>query len=135
MGVSATVYGSGEIPGDDSERYLATRQTQQQQCGELCALAQTGDAHVFGVRVNLAADNPEVVDIRKAVRRQIVAVAAAAGRQEFQTEAQFATAVSDQASELFGEPVERLGWPGETCLLYTSPSPRDQRGSRMPSSA
>ena len=28
-------------------------------------------------------------------------------------------------------------WPGENsnCLLYTSPSPRDQRGSRMPSSA
>ena len=24
---------------------------------------------------------------------------------------------------------------GHTCLLYTSPSPRDQRGSRMPSSA
>ena len=29
------------------------------------------------------------------------------------------------------------GWKPETdvCLLYTSPSPRDQRGSRMPSSA
>ena len=34
------------------------------------------------------------------------------------------------------------GFPGpyssyvyDTCLLYTSPSPRDQRGSRMPSSA
>ena len=30
------------------------------------------------------------------------------------------------------------GWVMETtydCLLYTSPSPRDQRGSRMPSSA
>ena len=25
--------------------------------------------------------------------------------------------------------------PGMHCLLYTSPSPRDQRGSRMPSSA
>ena len=25
--------------------------------------------------------------------------------------------------------------PVNTCLLYTSPSPRDQRGSRMPSSA
>ena len=25
--------------------------------------------------------------------------------------------------------------PYRTCLLYTSPSPRDQRGSRMPSSA
>ena len=37
------------------------------------------------------------------------------------------TFVSQQARE-----------PGEalfTCLLYTSPSPRDQRGSRMPSSA
>ena len=36
---------------------------------------------------------------------------------------------------------EREGRTGEywpevvTCLLYTSPSPRDQRGSRMPSSA
>ena len=27
------------------------------------------------------------------------------------------------------------GDPPEGCLLYTSPSPRDQRGSRMPSSA
>ena len=25
--------------------------------------------------------------------------------------------------------------PPQACLLYTSPSPRDQRGSRMPSSA
>ena len=25
--------------------------------------------------------------------------------------------------------------PSKDCLLYTSPSPRDQRGSRMPSSA
>ena len=29
----------------------------------------------------------------------------------------------------------RLGTTPEFCLLYTSPSPRDQRGSRMPSSA
>ena len=30
----------------------------------------------------------------------------------------------------------QLGWVHlSTCLLYTSPSPRDQRGSRMPSSA
>ena len=27
------------------------------------------------------------------------------------------------------------GWTANPCLLYTSPSPRDQRGSRMPSSA
>ena len=29
----------------------------------------------------------------------------------------------------------RSNSPANTCLLYTSPSPRDQRGSRMPSSA
>ena len=28
-----------------------------------------------------------------------------------------------------------LGFLFSICLLYTSPSPRDQRGSRMPSSA
>ena len=28
-----------------------------------------------------------------------------------------------------------LGYNPYDCLLYTSPSPRDQRGSRMPSSA
>ena len=35
-------------------------------------------------------------------------------------------------------PVRRVYIPkgnSKTCLLYTSPSPRDQRGSRMPSSA
>ena len=30
---------------------------------------------------------------------------------------------------------ERLNYKAIDCLLYTSPSPRDQRGSRMPSSA
>ena len=28
-----------------------------------------------------------------------------------------------------------IDYPSSICLLYTSPSPRDQRGSRMPSSA
>ena len=31
--------------------------------------------------------------------------------------------------------IEIVGDSYVTCLLYTSPSPRDQRGSRMPSSA
>ena len=30
---------------------------------------------------------------------------------------------------------EQFDTPYRPCLLYTSPSPRDQRGSRMPSSA
>ena len=39
----------------------------------------------------------------------------------------------------YGEPSKRpiveMTIPTSVCLLYTSPSPRDQRGSRMPSSA
>ena len=30
---------------------------------------------------------------------------------------------------------EAVGWTNYTCLLYTSPSPRDYAASRMPSSA
>ena len=36
------------------------------------------------------------------------------------------------SSEVDGDIILELS---STCLLYTSPSPRDQRGSRMPSSA
>ena len=41
-------------------------------------------------------------------------------------------------SEKFGSLEKSLGFDrggGVTCLLYTSPSPRDKRQSRMPSSA
>ena len=38
----------------------------------------------------------------------------------------------DPTAAKLGIPVN---WVDYTCLLYTSPSPRDQRGSRMPSSA
>ena len=38
-------------------------------------------------------------------------------------------ATTAQADVVIGNPM------AVTCLLYTSPSPRDQRGSRMPSSA
>ena len=37
--------------------------------------------------------------------------------------------------DLAGRPLTFAATPYKTCLLYTSPSPRDQRGSRMPSSA
>ena len=35
----------------------------------------------------------------------------------------------------FASSLDQIGPLTHTCLLYTSPSPRDQRGSRMPSSA
>ena len=39
------------------------------------------------------------------------------------------------AQEYLGERGLATKYLMEGCLLYTSPSPRDQRGSRMPSSA
>ena len=36
---------------------------------------------------------------------------------------------------VIGEKCVCIAGQGKACLLYTSPSPRDQRGSRMPSSA
>ena len=36
---------------------------------------------------------------------------------------------------LYAKMVSNGSWKDYSCLLYTSPSPRDQRGSRMPSSA
>ena len=43
----------------------------------------------------------------------------------------------EEPSEVQEEDMEAIQQDEEnqTCLLYTSPSPRDQRGSRMPSSA
>ena len=45
-----------------------------------------------------------------------------------------ATFVGNQG-ELFWDPTTTALKMSDGCLLYTSPSPRDQRGSRMPSSA
>ena len=44
-----------------------------------------------------------------------------------------ATSIIDQT--FFNDQTSVTGTKSSTCLLYTSPSPRDQRGSRMPSSA
>ena len=42
-------------------------------------------------------------------------------------------AAGEACARMLDQSVENVR--GATCLLYTSPSPRDQRGSRMPSSA
>ena len=43
--------------------------------------------------------------------------------------------LSDEAQRLISERIQLENDLANVCLLYTSPSPRDQRGSRMPSSA
>ena len=46
-----------------------------------------------------------------------------------------ATLLSDSENRIFYPVISRSAAQALLCLLYTSPSPRDQRGSRMPSSA
>ena len=41
----------------------------------------------------------------------------------------------EMVKQLLEKDISANGLPAKVCLLYTSPSPRDQRGSRMPSSA
>ena len=41
----------------------------------------------------------------------------------------------DEDGEVIEDGDEEVDEDDDDCLLYTSPSPRDQRGSRMPSSA
>ena len=48
--------------------------------------------------------------------------------EDVTTEASTTTVASQQSNDLQNA-------ESQACLLYTSPSPRDQRGSRMPSSA
>ena len=50
-------------------------------------------------------------------------------RASHETPVLFLTARQDEIDRVLGFEL------GGDCLLYTSPSPRDQRGSRMPSSA
>ena len=44
-------------------------------------------------------------------------------------------ALSEALTQDFTATLEAVKDDRSICLLYTSPSPRDQRGSRMPSSA
>ena len=41
----------------------------------------------------------------------------------------------DHSLKTYNQVTREIAFKNDTCLLYTSPSPRDQRGSRMPSSA
>ena len=75
---------------------------------------------------NVADTEAAVREIKAGSGDVPVIVKANAGVPEFKGDA----LVYSGSAEVMGAHVKRM-----ICLLYTSPSPRDQRGSRMPSSA
>ena len=89
---------------------------------------QAAELGEYGIRVNCVAPGPVKTKLAMAVHTQdiIDAYHDAIPLNRYGTEYEIANAIyflaSDKASYI-------------TCLLYTSPSPRDVRSSRMPSSA
>ena len=84
-----------------------------------------------------AVTNAAVADSRNAVRKAkrnrpnakiiVTGCAAQINPDEF--------ANMSEVDHVIGNAEKMLATSFDPCLLYTSPSPRDQRGSRMPSSA
>ena len=72
--------------------------------------------------------HPNTEDYKGAVDSEVIADRAAEVLRCITPEAESLGVLGDYT-------LVRLIGAGSTCLLYTSPSPRDQRGSRMPSSA
>ena len=85
--------------------------------GRLAARVNDGLRNAFGVRTQ-----QEVVSGERDIFMQEL------------TEELNLTVAESLGVEVLDVRVKRIDLP-EDCLLYTSPSPRDQRGSRMPSSA
>ena len=88
-------------------------------------------AYLFKALQHRKAHSEPVQDMLQQIREEVLATT------------QLPKAIDFLLAELrhvgtMGTAMKRLGHyftPFQTCLLYTSPSPRDQRGSRMPSSA
>ena len=100
------------------------------------AAAARDDAHVQGGRLQAAAggelaDQLPVQFLPRRLRGRVARLPGGAATLHLR--------VVDQQVDRAGVEVDTQYVVGlqqrQACLLYTSPSPRDQRGSRMPSSA
>ena len=84
------------------------------------------------MRARLVTDDPDLINIRTVTVRvgdEIEIVRGDFGHPN--------SAKADTRGKRLGQPRGRAGIAAKvaSCLLYTSPSPRDKRQSRMPSSA
>ena len=97
--------------------------------------------HSLATRVHSyrRADNPE--SLTAAIREVFAETSSATDADESDFELleglppECASAALTALSTIENAPIGALPFEGSSCLLYTSPSPRDKRQSRMPSSA
>ena len=75
-----------------------------------------------------------ILDTREHMREDVKANARKAAEERV-ISAVAGTDARDSTRDLFRKKLKAGELDDTVCLLYTSPSPRDQRGSRMPSSA
>ena len=68
-------------------------------------------------------------------RTQNIVIGTDTGEQQAPPENRIVMMTDDNKAQQQQQPVIGRRAPNNTCLLYTSPSPRDKRQSRMPSSA
>ena len=95
-------------------------------------LTTTQERLATGNRVNSALDDPTAFFTASALnnRASDLSTLLDAEQQAIRT-----VEVADNAISAIEDLVSSARAQANACLLYTSPSPRDQRGSRMPSSA
>ena len=97
--------------------------------GEVATLGDKVDPSVDELRVDGAVVSVDPTRRTVLLNKPVDVISTASDTHERQTVVELV----DVEERLF--PIGRLDADSEGCLLYTSPSPRDQRGSRMPSSA
>ena len=108
------------------DRQLALAWHDRSDGGLFVTLAEMAFAGNCGVRVQIGSLPPDVI--------ATLFNEEPGGVIQFRT-AQYAEVLAVFEAAGLGDHIHVIGGLNETCLLYTSPSPRDQRGSRMPSSA
>ena len=138
--------GAASLPDTDGDLALATPLEHDVDFRDAQIDVDTDGDGIFNV-IDVDDDNDGILDtvessfdFQDVIADTVIAGAASAtGTLEISGQSTIVTVTPSNGAGLAGTNNSLSGafayQEGDTCLLYTSPSPRDQRGSRMPSSA
>ena len=96
------------------------------------ALTVTGICFLFGVGGSVENTGTVIGVFATFITQTAAIIVTIVKSKEYFSDPEAITKLEEDYSNSVAELQQQLT---ESCLLYTSPSPRDQRGSRMPSSA